>query len=250
LSRALRAVVGVGRLARLGLHILRGLWTIYTRFGGWGHGERNRAVEQWAAQLLRCCGVELKLLGRPPRAGPALLVANHLSWLDIPLMHACRHVRFVSKSDVGHWPLVGTLASAGGTLYIERSSRRDAMRTVERMAQALRAGDLVAIFPEGTTGDGRKLLPFHANLLQAAIDADAPIQPVGLCFYDQASGEPSYAPSYVGDETLLGSIWRTVTAPPLVAQLHYGEPEHADGRDRRAWGHHLHRRVDKLWRSR
>lgn len=250
MSSVLRAVIGVGRLARLGLHVLRGMWTIYTRFGGWGHGERNRAAEQWAAQLLRCCGVELKVLGVPQPAGPVLLVANHLSWLDIPLMHACKHVRFVSKSDVRQWPLVGTLASAGGTLYIERASRRDAMRTVERMEQALREGDLVAIFPEGTTGDGRKLLPFHANLLQAAIAADAPIQPVGLCFYDKATGEPSYAPSYVGDETLLGSIWRTVTAPPLIAQVHYGEPEHADGRDRRAWGHHLHRRVDKLWRSR
>lgn len=250
MTTVLRAVVGVARLARLGLHILCGLWTIYTRFGGWGHGERNRAVEQWAAQLLQCCGVELKVLGRPPQAGPMLLAANHLSWLDIPLMHACKHVRFVSKSDVRQWPLVGTLASAGGTLYIERSSRRDAMRTVERMEQALRAGDLVAIFPEGTTGDGRQLLPFHANLLQAAIGADAPIQPVGLCFYDKASGQPSYAPSYVDDETLLGSIWRTVTAPPLVAQVHYGEPEHADGRDRRAWSHHLHHRVDRLRRSR
>ncbi|MGE8318722.1 MAG: lysophospholipid acyltransferase family protein [Comamonas sp.] len=250
MSSLRRALVGVGRLARLGLHMLCGLWTIYTRFGRFSHAERNRAVEQWAAQLLRCCGVELKLLGVPPQAGPALLVANHLSWLDIPLMHACKHVRFVSKSDVKQWPVVGTLASAGGTLYIERSSRRDAMRTVERMAQALREGDLVAIFPEGTTGDGRRLLPFHANLLQAAIDAEAPILPVGLCFYDRATGAPSYAPSYVGDETLLGSIWRTVTAPPLVAQVHYGELEHANGRDRRAWGHHLHRRVDRLWQSR
>jgi len=108
---------------------------------------------------------------------------------------------------------------------------------------------VLAVFPEGTTGDGRVLLPFHANLLQAAVSADAPAQPVGLRFVDQASGQVSHAPSYVGDETLLGSIWRTVCAEPIVAVVHYGQPERAEGRERRAWIAHLRQTVDGLRHS-
>ena len=90
-------------------------------------------------------------------------------------MHAARYCRFISKSDVQGWPIVGTLATAAGTLYIERASRRDALRMVRGMADALRAGEVLAVFPEGTTGDGRTLLPFHANLLEAAVQAGAPV---------------------------------------------------------------------------
>ena len=246
MSSITRSVLGVVRLGRMGLHIGVGMVTIWARFGKLGHAERNRAVEQWAGKLLRLSGVELRVMGPVPQAGPLLIVANHLSWLDIPVIHACKHCRFVSKSDVKAWPLIGNLASAAGTLFIERNSRRDAMRTVTRMEEAIRDGDMVAIFPEGTTGDGKALLPFHANLLQAAIAAESAVQPLGLCFYDKQSGQMSSAPSYVGDESLLGSIWRTVTAPPLVAQLHYGLPQMADGRSRRDWSDALHGEVDQL----
>ena len=144
------------------------------------------------------------------------------------------------------WPFIGTLATAAGTLYIERSSRRDALRVVHQMRDALKAGEVVAVFPEGTTGDGRLLLPFHANLLQAAISADAPAQAVGLRFADRASGQTSLAPSYIGNDTLVASIWRTLCAPPIVAIVHYGQAERAEGRDRRAWSLHLQQAVEDL----
>lgn len=241
-----RSVLGVVRLGRMGLHIAVGIVTIWVRFGKLGHAERNRAVERWAGKLLRLAGVELRVVGPVPQAGPLLIVANHLSWLDIPVIHACKHCRFVSKSDVKAWPVIGNLANAAGTLFIERNSRRDAMRTVTRMEEAIRSGDMVAVFPEGTTGDGKALLPFHANLLQAAIAAESAVQPLGLCFYDKQSGQMSSAPSYIGDESLMGSIWRTVTAQPLVAQLHYGTPQMAEGRSRRDWSDALHDEVDQL----
>jgi len=118
--------------------------------------------------------------GTPPAGGPVLLAANHISWLDIVVIHAARHCRFISKADIQHWPVVGTLATGAGTLYIERESRRDAMRVVHHMAERLSLGQVLAVFPEGTTGDGTHVLPFHANLLQAAIAVNAPIQPVAL----------------------------------------------------------------------
>ena len=175
-----------------------------------------------------------------------LLAANHISWVDIVVMHAARHCRFVSKDEVGRWPLVSTLANAADTLYITRESRRDAMRVVHQMAQCLREGDVLAIFPEGTTGDGSSLLPFHANLVQAAISADAPVVPVGLRFIDDLSGETSLAPCYVGADTLLQSFWRTLCAPGITAVVSFGPPQRAEGRDRRTLAHDLHATIDVL----
>ncbi|SFC02828.1 lyso-ornithine lipid acyltransferase [Polaromonas sp. OV174] len=237
------------RLLRLLGHILAGLGVVALRFPRLSPAQQHARVQAWALQMLGHVGITLQVRGQPPVTGPVLLVANHISWLDIPVMHAARHCRFVSKSDIKGWPLVNQLAEAAGTFYIERSSRRDALRMVHQMAEALRTDQVLAVFPEGTTGDGRTMLPFHANLLQAAVSADAPVQPVGLRFMDQASGETSYAPSYVGDETLLGSIWRTLCAPPIVALVCFGEPEHAQGRDRRAWSQQLRDTVDGLRNS-
>lgn len=235
-------------MLRLLGHIMAGLWTVALHFPRLSQDQQNARVQAWAMEMLGHLGIALEIRGQPPTHGPVLLVSNHISWLDIPVLHAARHCRFVSKSDVQGWPLIGALASAAGTLYIERSARRDAMRVVHQMAHALRAGEVLAVFPEGTTGDGRTLLPFHANLLQAAVSADAAAQPVGLCFIDRASGAVSHAPSYTGDETLVGSIWRTLCAQPITALVHYGKPEQAQGRDRRAWTQQLHQTVDGLRR--
>ncbi len=175
-----------------------------------------------------------------------LLAANHISWLDITALHAARYCRFVSKADVKRWPLIGTLAAGVGTLFIERESRRDAMRVVHHMTESLRAGDVLAVFPEGTTSDGVKLLPFHANLLQAAIAADAPVMPVALRFVDTATGERSAAPCYIGDDTLMGSVWRTLTAPGISVVITFGEPQGAEGRDRRVWATDLRDAIESL----
>lgn len=119
-----------------------------------------------------------------------LLVANHISCWTLWL--CTQHgIAALSPSPVQHWPIVGTLANGAGTLYIERESRRDAMRVVHHMAERLAAGDVLAVFPEGTTGDGTTVRPFHANMLQAAIAAQAPVQPVGLHFCDSTTGQHS-----------------------------------------------------------
>ena len=236
------------RLVRLLGHIAKGLWIVALRFPALAPDQQHARVQVWSAQLLAHAGISLRIQGQPPVGGPVMLVANHISWLDIPVMHAARHCRFVSKSDVQAWPLVGTLATAAGTLYIERSSRRDALRMVQTMQQALERDEVLAVFPEGTTGDGRDMLPFHANLLQAAVAAQAPVQPVGLRFVDKATGATSFAPSYIGDETLVGSIWRTLCAPAIEAVVHYGEPQLPGTRDRRALAAQLQSTIDQLRR--
>jgi len=236
----------VWKLLRGLWHVLVGMWTIYVRFPQFSPEQREMRVQAWALQFLALWDIHLKVLGRPVQNGPALMVANHISWLDISVIHAARHCRFVSKSDIRDWPLLGTLATGAGTLYIERTSRKDALRMVKDMAEAMKNGDVVAVFPEGTTSDGRDLLPFHANLIQSAILAEAPVQPMSLKFIDARSGEPSFAPCYIGDDTLLGSIWRTLKAPKIIAVVHFGELQLAQGRDRRAWAHDLHQSVALL----
>lgn len=220
-------------------HVLMGMWTIYARFPQLSPEQREMRVQAWALQFLALWDIHLRVLGHPVQNGPALMVANHISWLDILVIHAARHCRFVSKSDIRDWPLVGMLATGAGTLYIERTSRKDALRMVKDMAEAMKNGDVVAVFPEGTTSDGRALLPFHANLIQAAIQADAPVQAMSLKFIDAQTGQTSFAPCYIGDDTLIGSMWRTLKARRIEAVVHFGKPQLADGRDRRKWAHDL-----------
>ena len=227
-------------------HVLMGLWTLMVHFPRWSREQREMRVQTWALQLLALWGIHLKVLGQPVASGPALIVSNHISWLDILVIHAARYCRFVSKSDIRDWPLVGTLATGAGTLYIERAKRQDALRMVRAMAEAMQDGDVLAVFPEGTTSDGQSLLPFHANLIQSAIAAQAPVQPMSLQFVDALTGELTLAPSYIGDDTLLASIWRTLTAPPIQAVVHFGPLQNAEGRDRRQWANDLRDAVISL----
>jgi 1-acyl-sn-glycerol-3-phosphate acyltransferase len=243
---ALKTLVALLRLLRLVLHLAQGLWIIRVVFPRLSADQRDARVQAWALQTLSHLGLKVSILGTPPKSGPVLLVANHISWADIVVMHAARHCRFVAKADVGKWPVVGTLATAAGTLYVARESRKDAMRVVHRMVECLGQDEVLAVFPEGTTGNGATLLPFHGNMLQAAITADAPVQPVALSFLDLASGTQSFAPCYIGNDTLVGSLWRTLRADALVAIVHYGEIQTAEGRDRRTWSADLRSTIETL----
>lgn len=240
------------RLCRLSLHLLRGLHTLRTRLPGLDAAGREQAVRDWSLAALRILGVHLQVLGEPPSAGPLLVVANHLSWLDIIALNAVRPCRFVSKADVRHWPVIGRLVAGSGTLFIEREKRRDALRVVHHMAEQLQAGDVLAVFPEGTTGEGQGVLPFHANLLQAALVTNTPIQPVGLAYLhgdgQALLGEARRhdAPVFAGDTSLVTSLWRTSGAADLQATVHWGEPDTALGRDRRAWAEALRAEVARL----
>ena len=242
----MRGLVVVYKLVRVLWHALAGYFTIVFVFPRLAPTAREARVQAWAQGLLRVLGLTLQVRGEPVALGPALIVANHISWLDILALHAGRHCRFVAKSDVHHWPLIGRMATGAGTLYIERESRRDALRVVHHMADSLRAGQVLAVFPEGTTSDGVSLLPFHANLLQAAIAADAPVQPVALGYIDRATGQRSLAPLYIGDDTLVGSVWRTLISAPITVTLPYGVPQTCDGRDRRVWAVDLRAAIDDL----
>jgi len=235
---------------RLVAHVIGGLWTVWRHFPRWDEAARTARIQTWSARALAILGVTLQADGDPPPAGPVLVVANHVSWLDILAIDAARACRFVSKADVRRWPLLGRLVAGAGTLFIERDRKRDALRVVHHLAERLQAGDVLAVFPEGTTGDGRGVLPFHANLLQAAVTTGAAVQPLGLAYRPAAAPPDTLArheaPVYVGDTTLLASVWRVLTATDLHVHLRWGLPQTADGRDRRTWAAELRAEVSAL----
>ncbi len=230
-------------------HLLRGMLTIRLHFASATTTQKQQHIARWAQDFLKILDVQLRVTGSAVTTGPLLVVSNHISWLDILVMLAVQPVRFVSKAEIKRWPLIGWLATNAGTLYIERASRRDAMRVVHHIADALKpatpdhAPYIIAVFPEGTTTDGSVVLPFHGNLIQAALSAGAPVQPVTLRFCDTDTGALSMTPAYIDDDTLITSVWRLLSSPPVVANVAFHALDAANGRDRRAWAADLQRVV-------
>ncbi|MBM3346024.1 MAG: 1-acyl-sn-glycerol-3-phosphate acyltransferase [Betaproteobacteria bacterium] len=226
------------RIARLVGHLFRGLAIAAFRYGRMDEAARRAATRRWSLAALTSLGVTVHIEG-PPAAAPAdalparcLLVANHISWLDILVLLSVCPAIFVAKSEIRGWPLVGWLCARVGTLFIQRGRRRSARHTSKVMADAIARGALVSIFPEGTTTDGLSLARFHAALFQPAADAGAMVQPVALR-YAHRSGHYCAAPNYVGDTSFLSSLWSTTAARHMVARLSFLVPLEAAGRDRR-----------------
>lgn len=203
------------RLARVGWHIAAGLATCALVLSWAGPALREACIRRWSARLLQIFSVSIVADGAPPHAG--LVVANHVSWLDIFVLNAIRPCRFVAKSEVRRWPVLGWLVKSAGTVFLERRTPRDVHAIAARMADALAAGDLVAFFPEGTSSPQGQLLPFHANLFEAAIRTRVEVHPVALAYHD-VDGALHPAVDYVGDMTLLQSIVALLSHGPIEAR--------------------------------
>ncbi|MGW7819818.1 lysophospholipid acyltransferase family protein [Streptomyces puniciscabiei] len=175
-------------------------------------------VRRWCRVIVRAMGVRVRVTGTAAPAGGLLLVANHVSWLDIPLLAAVRPARMLAKTEIRRWPVAGPLAARGGALFIERDRIRALPETVARIAEALREGAAVAAFPEGSTWCGRAHGRFHRAVFQAALDAGVPVQPVRLR-YTQEGGTASTAAAFVGEDTLLASLWRVARFRGLIAEV-------------------------------
>lgn len=216
---------------------------------------RDRLVRRWSRAVLRTFGVRTRITGNPGadgvtsagegpavgRSGGELVVANHISWLDIPLVAAALPARMLGKSEIRQWPLLGTLATRGGTLFIDRESLRALPASVGAVADALRAGDRVVAFPEGSTrcGGGPPGAFRHA-VFQAAVDAGATVRPARISYRVEpvpagACGRlPARAVAFVGDDPLHASLWRVVRAAGVTAEVTLLPPLAADrARDRR-----------------
>jgi 1-acyl-sn-glycerol-3-phosphate acyltransferase len=222
------------RCGRFCVHALRGWWLSHLHFGKGNVEEENVILKHWSRGLLRLLGVRVEVSGLPPQwPHGSVLVANHISWLDIFLIYTEAPGLFVAKSEIRSWPLIGSLIARVGTLFIERGSPRHARRMNTQMAEALAQDRLICLFPEGATTEGREVLPFHAALLQPAIACGAFVIPIALR-YTEADGSFCAAPNYAGETSLPTSLWRILSHRGLRAQLHFLPPLSAVNAERRA----------------
>ncbi|NMM37372.1 MAG: 1-acyl-sn-glycerol-3-phosphate acyltransferase [Glaciimonas sp.] len=207
---------------RISIHLLAGLWTCAVIFPRTDAAGRERRIQRWSGQLLSICGVQLEVLhlvdGQQAPASNAMIVSNHVSWLDIFVINTYQPCRFVAKADVRDWPLIGWLSSKAGTVFLARGNRREVKRIYAGLVAAVHAGERVAFFPEGTTTEQGMLLPFHANLFEAAIEAAVPVQPYALRYLD-ASGALHPAVAFIGDMSFAQSISIILKARQIRAEL-------------------------------
>ena len=195
--------------------------------------QRNwqRAMQWWLRTVIRILGGRVSITGTPLPTG-ALLVANHVAWLDIPLLGGHSPIRFLSKQEVANWPVIGWLATCGGTLYIERGKQGAAQQAADGISASLRKGDLVVVFPEATTSNGLDVRPFHARLFSSAIEAGVPVQPIALRYRNQ-QGEPCTKVPYVDEMSMLDNLLGFLGEKTLYMEIHYLEPLQAAEYDRK-----------------
>ena len=196
--------------------------------------QRRMAVKRWSAELLAVLGIDLHVRGTPPPddARPVMLVANHVSWLDIFSINAVVPARFVAKSEIRRWPFIGWLCAQAGTIFIRQARRHDTVRVNAEVSAALSAGDVFAVFPEGTTSDGSNVAKFHSSLLEPALAAGAAVQPVAIR-YEREDGTLCTEVAYDGDTTLWETIRAMTTQPSIAVHLRFLPPAIAAGRHRR-----------------
>lgn len=231
------------RLGRLLFHVMAGIWQAAVLFQFYPVARRDQIISNWSAQLLNILGVSLKA-GTPPQfEHGALLVANHVSWLDIFVIHATRRVHFVSKHEVRNWPVAGWLAHRAGTLFIQRAKKHDTARINGEMHALLQNGAWVAVFPEGTSTDGRQLKRFMPSLLQPAVKEDLPVVPAALR-YQTPGGEYTRAAAYIDDISFGKSLWQIAGEREIVARLDFGKP--LKNADRRALAEAAHQEIAML----
>ena len=206
-------LASVFRASRLVLHLFYGmlLAVIYPHLN---QTRQRRAMKNWSRQLLAILNIGIQIEGQQPARGEggSLMVANHVSWLDIFVLNAIHPSQFIAKSEVDSWPIIGWLCRRSGTIFIERTLRQDTSMINQRVSLLLKQGACIGIFPEGTTTDGKQVGHFHSALIQPAIDAGIRLCPIALRYQDK-DGKLENAATFIGDMTLVRSVWQILRCP-------------------------------------
>ncbi len=229
----MRYVLAPLRVVGLLLHIVAGLAILAVAFPRLAQPKRNRIIRRWSRLLLAICGTRLRVSGIAldpelaqggvlRKSHGRLLLSNHVSWIDVFAIDGAIPSRFVAKSEIGRWLLLGPLVTRSGTLYIERGRRHAVAEMNRRVRDRLHAGETVAVFPEGTTTDGFSLLPFHSNLIAPALEAGCEIWPVALRYTER--DKPSSAAGFVGEMGLVTSLWNILVARDFHIEVAFLAP--------------------------
>jgi 1-acyl-sn-glycerol-3-phosphate acyltransferase len=225
------------RLPLLLLHVTLGLAITVVLLGPLGRATRWRGepldqwvLRTWSRLMVRAFGMRVLRIGEP-LPGAAMFVANHVSWIDIVLMHSQRALGFVAKSEIERWPLIGWLATQGGTIYHHRGDNESLHGVMHQMLQRLSDGKAIGVFPEGRTCDGREIGVFHARIFQPAVLAECEVQPVALKY--GAGGSAQTVIAFAKRENFMQNFWRLLGEPARPVGVHFLQPVSARGVGRR-----------------
>lgn len=243
LKRELRRVT---RAARVVCHLLAGVFAAHVVFAlldrlphASAEPARRALARWWSRHLCRILRLKVQVAGEIA-ATPALLVANHVSWLDIPCLLATVDAVFVAKQEVAAWPLIGAMAARAGTIFLPRGGRAAASTAADAMTWRLARRRSVVMFPEGTTTDGTSVGPFHARLFQAAIRTQSVVQAIAVRYADDSG--PSRVAPFIGDDDLLNHLWKLLAEKQIAVRLVFCPPQQAL-KDRRSLAGHARRQV-------
>ena len=236
------------RLLWLGWIILSGMAAL-----GWflrrGRDERNARIAwmQWMSRrflaLLHC---RVEIAGSVQRSG--LVAANHLGYVDILVLGSVCPAVFVAKSDVDAWPVFGWLARHAGTIFVSRDQPAEVPSQLRRMEEPLAQGHPVILFPEGTSSDGSRVLPFRSSLLESAVRSGLPVTPAALSYDLHGPGSPGDEVAYWGEHTLVQHLVNLLSKKGFTARLSFGQSRPTEV-DRKREAARLHAEVSDLLRA-
>jgi 1-acyl-sn-glycerol-3-phosphate acyltransferase len=199
--------------------------------------ERAEWMQFCGRWVLAALGINYRVEGGLPQ-GATVIVANHLSYLDIVIASAAAPCVFVAKRDVAEWPVFGILARLGGTIFLDRESRVSAWDAADAMVSRLRQGVPVMFFPEGTSTDGSDMLRFHSTLFAAAIETGRPVTPAAIFYEPHGAGIAERDVCWFGDDTFLPHLLQVLGLRGFTAVVRFETPEVYPDRRTAAWRSH------------
>jgi 1-acyl-sn-glycerol-3-phosphate acyltransferase len=205
-------------------HVMAGVCTLCFVFPFISSQSKKRHIQKWSSHLLTIFDIQLQVYGGSllPHQ-PYLLVANHISWLDIHAINSYRPIRFVAKAEVASWPVFGWMAKQLDTVFVRRENARHARAVVGEIAKVLQR-DSICLFPEGTSSLGNTVLPFRPNLFESALVAQVPVYSLAIRYVSRVTGQKSTVPAFVGDMGLLESMVAVLKSRELGVELHFLPP--------------------------
>ena len=225
----------------------RAFWILWVKFPRLNRVQKLDEIKNWSKHTLHILGIQIihetSLSQIETSPSPLMLVANHVSWVDALIIQSIQPSIFVAKSEVKSWPIVGSIATGCGVVFVDRGSPSSARRMVDDVANALHNGYCVAGFPEGTSSEGNAVSLFHANLFEAAINHHIPVQPLAIRYTNPQTGDLCLKAAFIGEIGFVQSLHQVMASTGIHAKVHAGDLLSPQGHSRRTLAHLTHRSV-------
>lgn len=240
--------IAIWRIVKLLFHFAIGAIRVLLFVRFYDEAKKARVLTAWSYKLMRLLDIRVVVEGDlPKRLDNTLIVANHISWLDILVIFTVIHPRFVAKKEIADWPVLGWFTKLGNTVFIERENKRSMLQVNQQLSALLAAGDYIAIFPEGGTSSGESVQKFKAGLFEPIYSAKGSVLPVALQYLDGA-GKINTRPAYIGDMSLLRSIWNVLSCAKLTIKVTFTEPlVTTQFADRNQLAYAAQQQINKHW---